>query len=175
MMVVRANTMAMEKKADNEALGVPGYGVEGRIEKAWTWDGYDEFYSHYLQKEDRFELKIKKLTMDSVLFSYEIPPSLATSLCTEKDYKKVSKIKPQGSYDITCQLDNFPSHYVLKQNLKVFVNGQQWQKFKLDVRGGDLLLAGLEMGKSYKISMEIEGFKSISSRIRTVSPKGMIL
>lgn len=177
MIWVRAHAYSIEKKADNEAAGVPGYGIEGKLQKSWSWNGSEPetFYSNHFQREDRFELTIKKIMNSAVLFSYSIPRSLATSLCTARDYKKLYQTKPKNSYNITALLDDFPDHYVLRRDIMVFVNNQNWDKFKINVNIGTILISGLEEGKSYKISVEIEGFKSLACRIRTSAFGGIYL
>ena len=176
MIWVRANSLALEKKAENEASGVPGYDVEGKLERTWSWNGWDSetFYSNQWNHEDRFELNIKKLLHDQVLFSFTIPRSLAASLCTERDYRKIYQSQPKGSYNITALLDDFPAHYVLLRDIEIMINNQKWEKFKLNANQGTLLISGLEEGRSYKVLVSIEGFKSVSCRIRTITLSGGI-
>ena len=176
MIWVRANSYALEKKADEEVAGTAGYGVDGKLEKTWSWnDKYSEtFYSNQFQKEDRFELNIKKLSHNEVLFSFAVPRSLAASLCTERDYKNIYQTKPKGSYNITALLDDFPDHYVLPQDIVILVNNQKWDKFKINVNLGTIKISRLDEGKVYKILVEIQGYQSVSSRIRTASYNGIL-
>ena len=171
---VRANSFALEKKADNEAAGVPGYGIEGRLEKTWSWKP-ETLYSNHYQKEDRFELNIKKLTHNQALFSYGLPQSLAASLCTARDFKNLYQSQPKDSYNITVLLEDFPAHYVLRRDIIILINNQKWEKFEINVNLGTILISGLEEGEGYKISVEIEGYKSLSCRIRTTSLGGILL
>lgn len=177
MIWVRTHSYALENTADNEAAGVPGYGIEGKLEKCWSWNGKDaeNFYSNQYQHEDRFELCVKKISQTEVLFSYTIPRSLAASLCTEKDYQKTYQEKKKNSYNITALLDDFPAHYVLRRDIVVLVNNQATEKFKINVNLGTILIYGLEEGKGYKISVEIEGYKSVSYRIRSASSSGILV
>jgi hypothetical protein len=176
MICVRANSYALEKKANEEAAGTAGYTVEGKLEKTWSWNGKEgeTFYSNQFKKEDRFELNIKKLSHNEVLFTYVIPRSLAASLCTERDYKNIYQTKRKGSYNITALLDDFPDHYVLRRDIVILVNNQNWDKFKINVNLGTILVSGLDEGKGYKILVEIEGYQSISIRIRTASYNGIV-
>lgn len=184
--------VSKEQWNQNEAAGVPGYNVNGKMVQPWNWDAVHgtivetfkagsttetapssstdktrpcSYFSNHWNKSDRFELVAECISEETATLAYLIPSSLATTFCLDDETLAGARKSEFAMHNINAHVDQSPPHYISLDQFKVFVNGHLWKEFTLDSSLGVFVVNGLIAGKSYKIVVGVKGYLSVPIRI----------